>query len=51
MPTKSAFPVLGAPVSPAWEHDSRRAEGLALPTPVETGKLGLYKACICANVG
>jgi hypothetical protein len=46
MTTKPAFPALGAPMSPAWEHGSPRVEELALPKSVESGKLSLNKVGI-----
>jgi hypothetical protein len=36
MTTKPAFPVLGAPISPAWVHGSPRVEELALPKSLKS---------------
>jgi hypothetical protein len=46
MTTKSAFPALYAPISPAWERGSPRVDRSALPKPVEGGNLSLNIAFI-----
>jgi hypothetical protein len=46
MPTKSAFPSLGAPMSLALVHGIPRVKELALPKSAETGNLSLNKAII-----
>jgi hypothetical protein len=46
MTTKSAFPTLGAPISPAFVHGRPRVEGLALPKSVDSGNLSVNKVVV-----
>jgi hypothetical protein len=46
MTTKPAFPVLRAPMSPAWVHRSPHAEDFALPKSLKSDNFTLAKAVI-----
>jgi hypothetical protein len=46
MTTKSAFPALGTPMSPAWVHRCPHVEDLALPKSLRSGNFILAKAVI-----
>jgi hypothetical protein len=46
MTTKSAFPALYAPISPAWERGCLRINRCALQKRVEGGSLSLNMAFI-----